>query len=125
MTILEYLESIKERLLTDAQVTSFEIVRERSTATDGHLRARLELINQQRLEFSEYVQRTTKGNIQVVTYSYHWSDENDQLICRWDNTPHFPNLPNFPHHVHRGPNETVETSQPTNIFAVLDEIAKP
>ncbi len=59
MTIIEYLESVKERLLTDPQVISFQIVRERSTATDGYLRARLELTNQQRLEFSEYVQRTT------------------------------------------------------------------
>ena len=33
MTVAEYLSSVKERLLTDAQVSRFSIVRERETTT--------------------------------------------------------------------------------------------
>ncbi len=53
MTIADYLDALKERLLTDALVSSFEVVRERRAATDGHLRARLVLTDDSRLEFSE------------------------------------------------------------------------
>jgi hypothetical protein len=71
VTILEYLDSIKERLLADPVVSDFCVIRERATWTDGHLRARLNLTDSGWLEFSEYVQRSPDGQIDVVTYSYH------------------------------------------------------
>jgi hypothetical protein len=119
----EYLEVVKTRLITDAVVVSVEIRRERSTLADAHLRARLELIDGSTLEFSEYIQRQPDGEIEVVTYSYHWSDSQGDLIRRWDNTPHFPGLPGFPHHIHEGSSDTVVPGEPIDIFAVLDRIA--
>ena len=123
MTIAAYLDAMKERFVTDPIVTSFHVIRERSTLIDGHLRARLELADSSQLEFSEYVQRSPTGEIVVITYSYHWADTNNQLIKRWDNTPHFPDLPGFPDHIHDGATGQVTTGQPMSIFAVLDEIA--
>jgi hypothetical protein len=55
MTMKAYLDSIKERFVTDRIVTGFHTVRERSTLVDGHLRARLDLGDGSQLEFSEYV----------------------------------------------------------------------
>ena len=124
MTIVEYLDAIKERLLTEPLVSSFRVIRERATLTDGHLRARLALANGSQLEFSEYVQRSSEGQINVVTYSYHWANADGDLVRRWDNTPHFPNMPDFPHHIHDGRTGTVVPGQPMSIFAVLDEIAR-
>jgi hypothetical protein len=124
MTIDAYLDTIKERFVTDPIVTSFQTIRERSTLVDGHLRARLELSDGSRLEFSAYVQRSPAGEIAVITYSYHWADADNQLIKRWDNTPHFPDLPGFPDHMHDGVTGQVTTGQPMSIFAVLNEIAK-
>jgi len=71
MTIEAYLDSIKERFVTDPIVISFHVIRERSTLIDGHLRARLALADGSQLEFSEYVQRSPGGGIVVMTYSYH------------------------------------------------------
>ena len=124
MSILEYLEAIKERLLTDPIVADFQVIRERDTTMDGHIRARTTLVDDGLLEFSEYFQQMPDGNIQVVTYSYHWADKSNQLIRRWDNTPHHPDLPDFPHHLHDGATGTLEPSQPVSIFDVLDEIGK-
>lgn len=123
MTVIEYLDSIKERLVTDPIVASFHITRERTTSVDGHLRARLIFMDGSLLEFSEYVQRSRGGEIEVVTYSYHWADASNTLIKRWDNTPHFPDMPGFPHHIHYGVTGEVVPGQPMSIFAVLDEIA--
>jgi len=123
MTIEAYLEAIKERLVTDPMVTRFDVIRERSTLIDGYLRARLELVDDSQLEFSEYMQRSPVGEIAVITYSYHWADAANQLITRWDNTPHFPDLPGFPDHTHDGVTGEVTPAQPMSIFTVLDAIA--
>jgi len=82
MTIEAYLEAIKECLVTDPMVTRFDVIRERSTLIDGYLRARLELVDDSQLEFSEYMQRSPTGEIAVITYSYHWTDAANQLITR-------------------------------------------
>jgi hypothetical protein len=71
MTIAAYLEAIQERFVADRLVTSFQVIRERSTLVDGHVRARLALIDGSQLEFSEYMQRSPAGEIAVITYSYH------------------------------------------------------
>lgn len=123
MTVAEYLDSIKERLLSDPIVTGFRLIRERSTLRDGHLRAQLVLIDGSQLEFSEYVQRSARGEIHVVTYSYHWASPDGTLIMRWDNAPHFPDLPGFPDHIHDGRTGTVDPGIPTDIFTVLDEVS--
>ena len=123
MTIDAYLEAIKERFVTDPIVTRFHVMRERSTLVDGYLRARLALADGSQVEFSEYMQRSFAGAMAVITYSYHWGDANNQLIARWDNTPHFPELPGFPDHKHDGATGEVTTGQPMSIFTVLDAIA--
>ena len=122
MTITEYLNTVKERLLTDEVVSSFHVLRERSTTMDGYLRVRLTLSDTSQLEFSEYIQRSAEGEIGVVTYSYHWADASGNLIRRWDNTSHHPGLSGFPHHVHVEQEDAVSSSQAVSIFAVLDEV---
>ncbi len=124
MNTAAYLDRIKERLFLDPAVMHFHIVRERVTSTDGHLRAKVVFADESTLEFSEYFQHTSEDAIHVVTYSYHWADKENNLIRRWDNTPHFPNLPDFPCHVHKGETGMVHSSTSMNIFAVLDEIAQ-
>ena len=123
MDVIEYFDAVKERLTTSPAVASFAITREHITLIDGHLRARVSVSNGSLLEFSEYVQRSPDGQIDVVTYSYHWAGAAGRLIRRWDNAPHFPDLPGFPHHVHNGLDNSVATGKPASIFAVLDEIA--
>ena len=123
MTIEAYVNAMKERFVTDPMITSFPVIRERSTWVDGHLRARLELADGSQLEFSEDMQRSPPGEIVVITSSYHWADADNHLIKRWDNTPHFPALPGLPDHIHDGATGQVMTGQPMSIVTVLDEIA--
>ena len=123
MTIEAYLQAMKERFVTDPIVTRFSVIRERATLVDGYLRARLALADGSQLELSEYMQRSSAGEIVVITYSYHWTDAHNQLITRWDNTPHFPGLPSFPDHRHDGATGEVTASHPMSIFTVLDTIA--
>lgn len=122
MTSAEYLESVKERLLTDSFIASFEIIRERVTSVDGYLHVGLSFGEHGLLEFAEYFQQREGGEIEVVTYSYNWTTETSELIRRWDNTPHYPKLRGFPHHIHAGKQGKAKPGKPVNIFMVLDEI---
>lgn len=124
MNPAEYLDLVKERLLTDPIVDGFQIRRERATVIDGHLRVRIVLSDGSLLEFSEYVERTQQGGMQVLVYSYHWESADGNLIRRWDNTPHYPDLPGSPHHVHDGQTGITRPGGPMDIFAVLDQIAQ-
>lgn len=124
MTTIEYLAAIKERLLTDPLIARFRVLRERSTLIDGYLRGHLTLRDGSQVEFSEYVQFAANEQIQVITYSYHWSDAGGNLIRRWDNAPHFPHLSGFPHHVHEGPAGPVSPHRPVDLLIILDEIAR-
>jgi len=61
MTISEYLDSVKERLLLDPLVNNFEILRERTTSIDGYLRVKALLSDGGLLEFAEYIQHNVRN----------------------------------------------------------------
>jgi hypothetical protein len=123
MKIAEYFETIKDRLLIVSFVADFKISKQVDRSKNGHIRARVTFTDNSQLEFSEFVEQNADDEIQVVTYSYHWSDENDNIIRRWDNTPHFPKLKNFPHHIHVKEDDVI-SGKPIDIFGVLVEIGK-
>ena len=122
MNVAEYFESVKERILTDSFVLDLKILKQVDRSNNGHLPARITFSDNSILEFSEFIDQSTNDEVRLVTYSYHWSDEHDNLIRRWDNALHYPNLDNFPHHIHNGETDKVTSGKPINIFEVLDEI---
>jgi len=122
MSPAEYLVAVKEYILGDSRIERFAVIRERVSVADAHLRAQVVFADRSQLEFSEYVQRTPNGQLEVVTYSYHWTGQEGHLIRRWDNTPHFPGLPGFPHHVHDGADNSVAPGRALHILEVLSEI---
>ena len=123
MSCAEYVESIKNRLLTDALVIWHDILTERASESEGYFRARVYFEDGSLLDFSAYVIPAENDAIELVSYRYHWQDKNEKLISRWDNTPHFPHLPNAPHHIHSGETSEVTAGNPIHIFEVLDIIA--
>ncbi len=60
------------------------------------MRASIKLIDESQLDFSEYFEPSPEATIQVVAYSYNWTDSRGKLILRWDNTPQYPDLPGSP-----------------------------
>lgn len=123
MTPGEYLESIKHRLITDDSVSRYEIIREQFTSLNAQIRVRLTFSDDSHLEFSEFLRSNRSGGIDVVTYSYHWMDDQRRLIMRWDNAEHYPLLPGFPYHIHDGDEKNVQPSEPMSLVEVLDHIA--
>ncbi|KHE90881.1 MAG: hypothetical protein SCABRO_03378 [Candidatus Scalindua brodae] len=53
-------------------------------------------------------------------YRFHYMDERNNLIFRWDNAPHHKELKTFPHHVHLP--DGVKENKPVKLVDVLDKI---
>ena len=70
------------------------------------------------MELNESV--VAEDEIKHLGYRYHFQDEKNSLIFRYDNTPHFPKLKSFPDHKHTK-NEIVESNRPS-ILNVINEI---
>lgn len=60
------------------------------------------------------------NQVMAIDYRYHFQDEQNNLIFRYDNTPHFPDLPSYPHHKHL-PNRVISCQQP-NITLVMQDV---
>jgi len=60
--------------------------------------------------------------IMVIDYRYHFQDGQNNLIFRYDNTPHFPNLSSFPHHKHFA-DHVISCDQPSLAMVIQDAIA--
>jgi len=98
-----YVEHYAEEILTDYRL---------------NLRIRIRFINGHFLELNEAVIAGLK-QIEQLDYRYHFQDKQNNLIFRYDNTPHFPKLESFPHHKHLS-NQVINSNKPS-IIDVIQE----
>jgi len=53
-------------------------------------------------------------------YSYHWQNKNNDLLIRWDNSPHHFHIKTFSHHKHIKDN--VVESKEIDVRSILKHI---
>jgi hypothetical protein len=90
------------------------------TPSRANLRLRVRVNQVYLLAVSEAI-LVVEGQITYLDYRYHFQDGENQLIFRYDSTPHFPDLDTFPHHKHL--RDQVITSQKPDLSNVLQEVA--
>lgn len=113
-----YLKEVEAtvRQAEDAYVERYE---EEIVAADRvNLRIRVRFRKGHMLELNEAVIGEA-GRPRHIGYRYHFQDERNKLVFRYDNTPHFPGLENFPHHKHI-PDKVTGVVEPS-ILKVIDE----
>ncbi len=116
-----YLNQIDQAIqqYTDAYVEYYE--EEILNPQRTNLRIRLRFDQAYLLDINEAI--IVKDNqLEFLDYRYHFQDGKNQLIFRYDSTPHFPKLSNFPHHKHL-PEEVISSEKP-KILQVLQEVAE-
>ena len=114
----QYLGNIEAavRKLEDIYVERYE--EEIVAANRVNLRVRVRFRSGHLLELNEAIIGEA-GHIGHMGYRYHFQDAHNNLIFRYDNTPHFPGLETFPHHKHL-PDEVAVVEQPS-ILKVIEE----
>ena len=95
----QYFEDIDDsiRKLENANVERYE--EEVLTSSRANLRIRVRFLSGHLLEVNEAIV-IVKDQLKHLGYRYHFQDQENNLIFRYDNTPHFPELKSFPHHKH-------------------------
>lgn len=88
------------------------------TPERANLRIRLRFENGGLLEINEAL-ILENGVFETLGYRYHLQGADDELVFRYDNTPHFPDLPSFPHHKHL--RDAVVASHKPELLNVLRE----
>ncbi len=95
-------------------VKSFFILDYKQGTDFYYLKVKADIINDTVLSFRIYVSE------QGYNYAFHWQDNNENLLIRWDNSPHYPNLSSYPHHKHL--NKTIEPSAEVSLSEILKHI---
>ncbi|NEZ63571.1 hypothetical protein D0962_12385 [Leptolyngbyaceae cyanobacterium CCMR0082] len=117
-TLTNYFDAVEQHLntLPNSYVEQFNAVI--LTTERANLKLRIRFKGKYLLAISEALIATT-NQVSQIDYRYHFQDENNELIFRYDSTPHFPNLSSFPHHKHL-PDTVIATDKP-NIFQIFQE----
>jgi hypothetical protein len=114
----KYLEEIEAtvRKVEGAYVERYE--EEIVAVNRVNLRIRVRFQTGHMLELNEAVIGEA-GHLRHLGYRYHFQDEQNNLVFRYDNTPHFPGLENFPHHKHL-PDKVADAVEPS-ILKVIEQ----
>lgn len=112
-------------MLADLIVAYGDIVAEWSATELDHDGPNIRL--KAKVQFSDrsllFIRQIVIGS-SIFKYAYHWQDKNNELICRWDNAPHWKQLSTYPHHKHLASCDTpVEALQGGDLEAVFEEVA--
>lgn len=116
--LLAYFDDIEQALqsLPNSYVEMFDAVI--LTPERANLKIRVRFNGRQLLAISEAL-LIIDSHITHIDYRYHFQDENNTVIFRYDSTPHFPDLPTFPHHKHLP--DTVIAADKPDIIEVFQE----
>lgn len=88
------------------------------TTERANLRIRLRFENGNLLEINEAL-IVENGALETLGYRYHLQHADNELVFRYDNTPHFPGLSSFPHHKHL--RDAVIVSNKPELLDILQE----
>ena len=69
-----------------------------------------------------FLSEVTIQETQWFEYGYQWINSKNELIIRWDNTPHHSHIITFPFHQHIGSSENIQPSEAMTLSKVLTHI---
>ena len=82
--------SIIQKYVDDGYILSFNFAVDARSNYIGFIQGSLEFIQGSRLFFREYVD--LQESIEKLSYSFHYQDQENNLIFRYDNAQHKPDL---------------------------------
>ena len=114
----DYLNQVEQAIVQSPNVYVERYEEEILTSIRANLRIRLRFAQTHLLEINEAIV-ITDNQLKFLDYRYHFQDERNCLVFRYDSTPHFPDISTFPHHKHL-PNDVISSQKP-EIIQVLKE----
>ena len=107
-----YFTEIEQTIQEFPHIRFLSLTKKIYNATQGYISGSIIFENSHRLDFVE-VKNTDYQN--KVKYRYHYMNEHQQIIFRYDNAPHHANVSTFPHHKHERQENNVVASPEVNL----------
>ena len=108
----EYLKQIQSAVF-DCPNANVEQYAESAISDErANLHVRLRMNTGHLLEIREAVLLQEDCSLSILAYSYHFQDTNNNMVFRYDNSPHYANMETFPNHKHL-PNAILASIKPT------------
>ena len=122
MQIEAYFQQIEATIAACSQLTAFTLDCEKRDTYEGLIRAKIKFTDGSILCVREFV--SVEIRVDRDMYTYQYMDARNDLIFRYDNTPHHKklNLPTYPNHKHDGSEGNVICSPAPSLLDVLQEI---
>lgn len=114
-----YFSQIETIIQTFPDIRFISLTKKIYSTNQGYIGGSIIFRNDHRLDFVEVKNTDIKAKIK---YRYHYMDERQGMIFRYDNAPHHPEITSFPHHKHEI--EGVKASSEPMLDDVLLEIAQ-
>ena len=108
--LAQYLARVEQAILRCSNAYVERYTEQILTPRRANLRIRLRFEQGHLLEINEAVV-VVEDILVPLDYRYPCQDTHNQVIFRYDSTPHFPGLPNFPHHKHL-PDDVIACEKP-------------
>ena len=99
-------------------ISKWEVIKYDVEGNSFRFIAKVEFIDKSILIIKEYFYESDLKR----KYSFHWMDQEQNLLFRWDNSNHWSTLNTFPHHVHNGVTNEVNESRITTLEDILNFI---
>jgi hypothetical protein len=100
-------------------ISSYSLSKKIYNAKQGFIKGNIVFEDGSQLNFTE-IKNTDKSD--KIKYSYHYMNQEQHLVFRYDNAPHHHELSTFPHHKHLP--SKVEPHKELTLRDVLLEIAQ-
>jgi len=122
LRIEAYFERAKNLVDNCPFVQLSNLTYEKRSTYEGFVQGDVMFVDNSVLHLREYVDVET--TVERLMYVYHYTDSEQKLHFRYDNTGHHrkKELPTYPHHKHDGSEENVLSSSAPDLESVLDEI---
>ena len=114
-----YFIEIEQTIREFPNVRFVSLTKKIYNATQGYIGGSIIFENNHRLDFVEVKNTDIE---QKLKYRYHYMNENQVMIFRYDNAPHHAEVATFPHHKHEG--DDIKESPEIILYQVLLEIAQ-
>lgn len=114
--ISKYFDKVKSEIENHSHIVeNYQLKEKVYSEVRGFIEGELSFTDESRLDFAE-----VKDTEQAEKVKYHYMDNSNNMIFRYDNAKHHKEISTFPHHKHL-PDKIAESSEP-EINDVLTEI---
>jgi len=114
-----YFLQIEKVIQAFSDICFISLTKKIYSMNQGYISGSIIFKNNHRLDFIEVKNTDIKNKIK---YRYHYMDEHQGMIFRYDNAPHHSEIQTFPHHKHEV--EGVKASREPTLDDILLEIAQ-